>query len=1012
MDALRGTPRGGSDVVEERNSETDLERDQEDPPDQILGGEELTEHQEIRYASEVEAGSSTREIREPFSWGAFDQNGISTDPRVPFSFEERAIFPPPLRSPSMVSRERVAPSSSVHESSHVGGIRSVRKSMGDPRNVTTRDSRRPKERERDKEYRRSTLLPNELPITLSTGSPGTMVVGRGERSPLQSVHSPAPSVPSPGLGPGTASRNHRVFQILLIYNGQTVGHQVYDSMPILTLMEEAGAIYGLDPAWIILMLFSLTPVTLRRDGLVSGPPRVEAGATVFVFEVVIPGQRLQGNLVPIPPSQRALAQPQSPPVTTMVNSKLLAAFKLPKFDGSPRHWKAWDRSLQRFLGLHSLDYVLQEGFMDLLPNPDAVNANKLVYFLIEEAVAAGTLAAKYIRQAPKWSGHEAYENLYNRFVYSGPQTATILLAELSKIRLLRDETPSEFCVRLVELLEELETVPGTASVSMNDTQKLGYLLSAIRHESSLQSVYTQLQKDQLRGDVTFEEACDQLHHRCDAIRADEYLDSAFHGERRALASAGPQVLVSTEITKHHKEAATRLPCLAKDCAGMIVSFLPLCKGCYLQITSGKMPSIILRDGLGTATYDTKVQRIAFPPSVPASRVPAPGKRREKKKGLVAFVHSPPCPAEGAPVRCLMSGPGDWNRVRFFMDSGAGQCLCCSSSSFSDMSPCYVVVTGVSGSLQVHGCGTAHFIARDVDDAEVILRVHNCLFCYGDFNLISVSQFQQISGNAVDFSLAAPCMTVFSSGSARRPIRLPLLLDEGLFALDAEPFQLDDHRYSSLPKCDVTPNGNFVPCHSAPDSPWTQKVLAATTVSARILAASVDIGDNLKDFCNGFIAPAAIPPSRRQYDVGSRDDMIQLGIRFFGIGPDRLHHTVEIANGLAAPPSKVAVRDPPIHKLFPQGRLKEGKTPFVSKGRVGNLKYAKLRKLSAQTLSKQVIQGSNIVRFSTTLFLVGDGFSPCVPRRKSAWPSQLSAAKTGFHLSYYAITPVKMSAGPS
>ncbi len=189
-------------------------------------------------------------------------------------------------------------------------------------------------------------------------------------------------------------------------------------------------------------------------------------------------------------------------------------------------------------------------------------------------------------------------------------------------------------------------------------------------------------------------------------------------------------------------------------------------------------------------------------------------------------------------------------------------------------------------------------------AKVILRVHNCLFCYGDFNLISVSQFQQIPGNAVDFSLAAPCMTVFSSGSARRPIRLPLLLDEGLFALDAEPFQLDDHRYSSLPKCDITPNGNFVPCHSVPDSPWTQKMLAATTVSARILAASVDIGDNLKDFCNGFIAPAAIPPSRRQYDVGSRDDMIQLGIRFFGIGPDRLHHTVEIANGLAAPPSKV------------------------------------------------------------------------------------------------------------
>jgi hypothetical protein len=124
----------------------------------------------------------------------------------------------------------------------------------------------------------------------------------------------------------------------------------------------------------------------------------------------------------------------------------------------------------------------------------------------------------------------------------------------------------------------------------------------IRHEPDLQSVYVQLQKDQLRGDVTFEIACDELHHRCDTIRADEYIDSTFHGKRRALASAGPQALVSTEITKHNKEATARLPCLAKDCSGIIVSFLPLCKGGYLQITSGKMPSIVLRDGLGTATY--------------------------------------------------------------------------------------------------------------------------------------------------------------------------------------------------------------------------------------------------------------------------------------------------------------------------------------------------------------------------------------------------------------------------
>jgi hypothetical protein len=173
----------------------------------------------------------------------------------------------------------------------------------------------------------------------------------------------------------------------------------------------------------------------------------------------------------------------------------------------------------------------------------------------------------------------------------------------------------------------------------------------------------------------------------------------------------------------------------------------------------------------------------------------------------------------------------------------------------------VVLTGVSGSLQVHGCGTALFIARDDRGEEVLLRVHNCLFCYGDFNLISVSQFQQKSGNAVDFSLAAPSMTVSSSGLVQRTVRLPLSLEDGLFALDAEPFQLDDPRYSSLVKCDATPKGDFVPSHSAPDSPWIPMLLASTNVSARILAA-VDFGDNLKDFCDGFMAPPAIPPSRR------------------------------------------------------------------------------------------------------------------------------------------------------
>ena len=149
--------------------------------------------------------------------------------------------------------------------------------------------------------------------------------------------------------------------------------------------------------------------------------------------------------------------------------------------------------------------MLEEDFLESLwITPGAKAANKIVFFLIEDAVGTGTLAAKLVRQATKWNGHEAFYLLQNGYVFHGPQTATILLAELSKIRLLRDEDASSFCLRLVELIEDLELIPGKAAVVLTDTQKIGYLLSAIRHETGLQAVYSQLLSEQLRGTTTFE----------------------------------------------------------------------------------------------------------------------------------------------------------------------------------------------------------------------------------------------------------------------------------------------------------------------------------------------------------------------------------------------------------------------------------------------------------------------------------------------------------------------------
>ncbi len=122
--------------------------------------------------------------------------------------------------------------------------------------------------------------------------------------------------------------------------------------------------------------------------------------------------------------------------------------------------------------------------------------------------------------------------------------------------------------------------------------------------------------------MTFEQACQELHFRCEAIRADNLLDTKFR--------PGSKVLISTEMKHLDKE---KLPCLVKSCEGMVISFLPLCKGCFLQCKSGKTPTLELRDGLGTAKYNAGTAKIDFPPGVPKARL-GTGKPRVARKALV------------------------------------------------------------------------------------------------------------------------------------------------------------------------------------------------------------------------------------------------------------------------------------------------------------------------------------------------------------------------------------------
>jgi hypothetical protein len=372
------------------------------------------------------------------------------------------------------------------------------------------------------------------------------------------------------------------------------------------------------------MLFGMNPSALRIDGKLSDPPPVTNGATVLVYHV--------GNRAPDRQAFETRGNiPQLPAL--QMNSKFLGNFKLPKFDGSAQ-WKGWNKAFTRYLSIHQLDYVLEDEFLNLLPlSQEAFSANKLVYYIIEDAIVAGSLAAKYFRLAAKWNGHQAYFCLHDGYVLAGPQTATLPLNELANLRFNSDETASGFCLRLRELFEDLEMVPGNASVVMGDTQKIGYLLTGIRQEHSLDSVYVHIQQAQRRGDMTFDEACADLHHRCEAIHADELLYTQ-------VKDKGRKVLVSTQGKRKNQvvKLEYKKPCLEKDCGKLVKPNLPLCPLHYHQGVSGKTPSIVLKDGLGTATYSTETHSMVYPPSVPTDRLPVPRDdlKTVKRKELVAI----------------------------------------------------------------------------------------------------------------------------------------------------------------------------------------------------------------------------------------------------------------------------------------------------------------------------------------------------------------------------------------
>jgi hypothetical protein len=334
--------------------------------------------------------------------------------------------------------------------------------------------------------------------------------------------------------------------------------------------------------------------------------------------------------------------------------KIRQSFKCPKFSGQARDWKMWDKGFWRYLSIWELEYVLDPSFFDVMPlTTDKRRDNKLVYFIIEDAVQNSSLAQSHVRQAALNNGFEAYYTLHDGYVFAGATTATLLLNELSNFRFLPDESPTELCLRLGELFQELRDLPGDAAVSFIDTQKVGYLVNALRHEKEWDYVCSAITSAQIKGGYSFHDACEELKIRCEASRVNDLLDKPVKGKRvkgfvsqsttaaavdtvESDLSAQVLSLISSFSQKHNlgkgkepkdgdsdkktRRKRTTLPCLAAGCEEQ-TSF-PLCPLHHHSLISGKTASVKLHSGYGEATYDTTSQFVIYPAKVPDNRLSA------------------------------------------------------------------------------------------------------------------------------------------------------------------------------------------------------------------------------------------------------------------------------------------------------------------------------------------------------------------------------------------------------
>ena len=332
--------------------------------------------------------------------------------------------------------------------------------------------------------------------------------------------------------------------------------------------------------------------------------------------------------------------------------------KLEPFDGTQESFKSFETNLERVAAVNDLEHTLDPDYWgSSLFN---VKDNKIMYFLLEKAVKDNVLAYSHFKKAPKLDGNKAYFALREAFVFSGQANGAILLMKLTNFRLGQGELVSAFCLRLRELFEELEELEGEHAFVFNDTQRLGYLLTAIRNEVDLEASYTYITAEMNRGSMTFELAVADLESRCEQARADELLnqsrprarrhgnlghsstvyshpydsdDSPDDADRRALVSTQNKRLNQSRSSGggDNSNAKRGTKCLVKGCSELCD--LPICKLHYSSLVCGKHSKLELRDGYGEATYDKVAGKTVYPDSVPARLLERiQRRRRPESKG--------------------------------------------------------------------------------------------------------------------------------------------------------------------------------------------------------------------------------------------------------------------------------------------------------------------------------------------------------------------------------------------